>query len=354
MTRVIRFWVLILPVMSLALGCKRSSTPSTSPATSTQPARQVVVYTALDRQFSEPILNAFTKKTGIDVLASYDTESTKTVGLTNRIREERSRPRCDVFWNNEILNTIQLKNEGLLAPCQPAEAQNYPERYRDPGLQWYGFAARARILLVNTKLLKEAEFPRSIGDMASSQYKGKVAIAKPLFGTTASHMACLYTSMGAEGLTAWLTGLKDNQVQVQSGNRGAAAAVGAGSAAFALTDTDDAMEEVAAGNPVRIIYPDQGDKEPGTLFLPNTLAVVKGGPHPAEAVELINYLLSPEVEERLANGPSAQIPLNTKSKPNPRIKSPGQVKAMQVHFDKAAAEFQHAREIVEKKFLTDK
>ena len=68
----------------------------------------VVIYSSLDRTFSEPILLEFERKTGIDVQVVYDTESTKSVGLANRIRAERRRPRCDVFWNNEILNTLLL------------------------------------------------------------------------------------------------------------------------------------------------------------------------------------------------------------------------------------------------------
>ncbi len=313
--------------------------------------RQVVVYTALDRGFSEPILNDFTRQTGIKVLPQYDTESTKTVGLTNRIRAEANRPRCDVFWNNEILNTLQLKAEGLLQPCDPAEAKNYSDQWRDPEGYWYGFAARARVIIVNTELVKDEDLPSSIHDLADPRWRGKTAIAKPLFGTTASHVACLFALLGTDSGTKYLNSLKGNQIQVQSGNKGCAMAVANGTAAFALTDTDDAIIEKDAGKPVRIVYPDGEADGMGTLFLPNTLAVVKGAPHAAEAEKLINYLLSAQVEQRLAAGPSAQIPLNKLSKPNPRVKSPAQVKAMKVDFEAAAEAFKEARQVVEKHFL---
>ena len=65
----------------------------------------------------------------------------------------------------------------------------------------------------------------------------------------------------------------------------------------------------------------------------------------------MNYLLSAEVEERLAAGPSAQIPLNKASTPNPRVKGPAQVKAMKVDFAAASAAFDTARQVVEKRFL---
>ncbi len=73
--------------------------------------------------------------------------------------------------------------------------------------------------------------------------------------------------------------LKANDVQVVSGNKQVATAVGSGQLAFGLTDTDDAMGEIEAGNPVTIVYPDREPDGTGTLFIPTTLAILKGAPH---------------------------------------------------------------------------
>ena len=116
---------------------------------------EVIVYTALDREFSEPIFEEFTKKTGIAVRAKYDAESTKTVGLTEAIMSERARPRCDLFWNNEVINTIRLERAGLLRPYKSPAAATYPASSHSPDGMWYGFAARARVLIVNTNQLPE-------------------------------------------------------------------------------------------------------------------------------------------------------------------------------------------------------
>ena len=89
-----------------------------------------------------------------------------------------------------------------------------------------------------------------------------------------------------------------------------ALSVAAGQLAFGLTDTDDAIEEVENGRPVAIVYPDQGEGQIGTLVIPNTLAIIKGSPNPEAARRLVDYLLSPAVEAKLAQGPSAQIPLH--------------------------------------------
>jgi iron(III) transport system substrate-binding protein len=296
----------------------------------------IVVYTALDREFSEPILTAYEKKRGVEILAKYDTESTKTVGLTNSIIAEASSPRCDLFWNNEILNTIRLKEKGLLAPFSPAHAADLPETFRARDRTWYGFAARGRILIVNTKLVPEAERPKGIQDLADPKWKGRIGIAKPLFGTTATHAACLFVALGESEAKAYFGRLKANDVVVLSGNKQVATSVGSGQLAFGLTDTDDAMGEVDAGSPVAMIYPDREPGAIGTLFIPNVLAVIKGAPHPKEAEALADHLLSPEIEAALATGPSAQIPLLKTTKVEARVETPRTVHAMEVDFEAAA------------------
>lgn len=298
--------------------------------------RQVVVYSALDREFAEPVLDAYAKKAGVEVRPKFDIESTKTVGLTNLIVAEAARPRCDLFWNNEILNTLRLREKRLLVPFVPQHAEDVPPQFKGADGTWYGFAGRARILIVNTRLVPEGRRPEGIEDLLDPEWKGKIAIAKPLFGTTATHAACLFAAWGEEKAGAFFKDLKANGVQVLSGNKQVATAVGSGQAAFGLTDTDDAMGEIAAGSPVVIVYPDRGTGQLGTLFIPNTLAVIKGAPHAREAQALASHLLSPEIEAALADGPGAQIPLLKSTKTAARVETPRTVHAMEADFEGAA------------------
>ncbi|QGJ69556.1 ABC transporter substrate binding component [Planctomycetales bacterium 10988] len=302
----------------------------------TPQTEEVVVYTALDTEFSEPIFEDFTAETGIVVLPRYDTEATKTVGLANSLIAEADRPRADVFWNNEILNTLRLHQRELLASYRPVQAEDYPEAFQAEDGTWHGFAARARILIVNRDQLAEEARPSSIEDLIKPEYKGQVAIAKPLFGTTATHAACLFAAWGPEKAKAFFTSLKENEVQVLSGNKQVALAVAQGKVPMGLTDTDDAIGVLEAGQPVEIIYLDREEGELGTLFIPNTLAIIEGGPHPEAARKLVDYLLSPEVEAKLAEGPSAQIPLFEPEAIPVRIETPRTVKAMEVNFSEAA------------------
>lgn len=328
-----------VPLLVGALGCpawtERKDEPASTPERKSRD-NSVVVYSALDQEFSEPVLKDLGQRLSLDVASKFDVESTKTVGLTNTLIAEAVRPRCDLFWNNEILNTIRLEQKGLLQPFRPSSSEEIPPPYKDPNGLWYGFAARARILLVNTNLVNDTDRPRSISDLINARWKGKAGMAKPLFGTTATHAACLFVVWGDEHAKEFFRKLKANEVQILSGNKQVAQAVGSGQLAFGMTDTDDAIVEIEAGSPVTIVYPDRERDELGTLFIPNTLSMIKGAPHPEAAERLAGAILSAEVESRLAEGPSAQIPLISTTKQPARVETPQTVREMKVDFARAA------------------
>jgi iron(III) transport system substrate-binding protein len=144
--------------------------------------------------------------------------------------------------------------------------------------------------------------------------------------------------------------MKANGVQILSGNKQVALSVSAGALKFGITDTDDAMIEIDKGLPVAIVYPDQGETGLGTLFIPNSVAILRGAPNETEARQLVDYLLSPEVEARLAAGPSAQIPLNSKTKAQARVETPLTVKAMTVDFYAAADQWEAAARFLRDEF----
>src|SRR5262245_37518373 len=205
-----------------------------------------------------------------------------------------------------MLNTIRLKDHGVLQPFRPSHADDVPAAFKDPDGMWYGFAARARVLLINTRLVPEADRPSGLADLTDPRRKGKIGIAKPLFGTTATQAACLFAAWGQEKAGKFFLDLKANGVQVFSGNKQVAMAVGSGQVGLGLTDTDDAMGEIEAGSPVAIVYTDRQPGQLGTLFIPNTLAMIKGAPHAEAAGRLADRIYNPEVEAALAEGPGAQ------------------------------------------------
>lgn len=309
----------------------------------TQSSEEVIVYSALDREFSEPILNDLGGELRLAIRPKFDQESNKTVGLANEIIQKKNRPPADIFWNNEILHTFRLQNEGLLEVYRSPEGERFPKPYRSAEGHWHGFAARARVLLVNTDLIPEAkDYPNSIYDLANPKWKGKCGIAKPVFGTTATHAAVLLATLGEASGKKLLSDIASNAV-VEGGNKQVAIKVASGQLAFGLTDTDDAMIEIEQGNRVTIVFPDQGPDQMGTLVIPNTLALIKGGPNPERAKKVIDRLLKSDIEKRLAAGASAQLPLATdltdiwRVRSNSSLKESDEpLKQMRVDFSDAA------------------
>ncbi len=309
----------------------------------------VVVYAALDREFSEPILQQSSEALGLQILPKYDLESTKTVGLVTRLQTEARHPQCDLFWNNEILHTLRLKQAGLLRPV-PLEASDYPATFRDPEGYWYGFAARARVLIINTDLYPDAnQRPQSIMDLVDPQWPTPRAIAKPLFGTTATHAAVLASIWGPEKFEQYF-GQLAQIATVVSGNKQVAEGVASGEFGFGLTDTDDAIIELEKGAPVAIVFPDQHADGPGTLFIPNTLCCLKNSPNPGGANRLLQTLLQPSVEAELAQGPSAQIPLHQSIRLQSRSLPAEQVRWMDVDFEAAALQWETTAAFLMKQF----
>ncbi len=272
---------------------------------------RVVVYTSLDRDISEPVLAYVATQTGLDVVAKYDAEATKTTGLYQLLLAEKVHPKADIFWNSEVARTVQLANKGVLEPYRSPQLSAYPEGFYDPEGYWTGFAARARVIVYNTRTVPAEEAPRRLSDLLDTKWKGQVGVAKPFFGTTSTHAGALYLWNGRPGLVEFFTALKANEVKFLPGNATVRDQVADGVLKVGLTDTDDVWGALANRRPVAMIYPD-ADTE-GTLLIPNTVALIRGGPNPEGARKVIDALLSSQVEEMLANARGRQIPLRTDS-----------------------------------------
>jgi len=292
---------------------------------------RVVIYTSIDQIFSEPILDAFEEQTGIEVLAVYDVEASKTTGLVNRLISERESPRADVWWNSEIIQTIVLKQAGILTPYMSSDAKFIPDVYRDPDNYWTGIGGRARVLIVNTDLVEQPDAITSIFDLLDPRWDAEeIAVANPLFGTSVTHAAALYAYLGLEEGFGFYESLAERGVNVVEGNSVVRDLVANGSLAFGLTDTDDACGALLRGDPVDIIIPDQGGI--GTLVIPGTVALIEGAPHPDQGKILVDYLLSTQVERQLVENDFIHIPLRSDVEVNDTCISTLNIRSMDVDF----------------------
>ncbi|RNC29298.1 MAG: Fe(3+)-binding periplasmic protein [Candidatus Dichloromethanomonas elyunquensis] len=292
--------------------------------------KMVVVYTSVDQEFAEPILKKFESSTGIKVMPVYDVEAAKTTGLVNRLISEKSKPQADVFWNSEFMQTLLLKEQGVLAAYQSPAAADLPQEYRDKDHQWIAFGGRVHVLIYNTNLVPADQVPKSIYDLTGNKYGGsKAAIAYPMFGTSATHAAAMYALLGPDKAKAYFTDLKAGKVQIVDGNSVVRDLVAQGQLAMGLTDSDDALGAIEKGSPVKVVIPDQDGI--GALVTPNTVALISGAPHADTAKKLMDYLASKEVEEELMKIGFSQVSTRSLST-SISLFPQGQIQRMKVDF----------------------
>src|SRR5437588_8887704 len=113
-------------------------------------SRQVVLYTSVDEPYVRPIVRKFERQTGLHVTLITDAEASKSVGLAERLRAERDHPQADVWWDNECFLTINLADDGVLAPYDSPAATDLPARFKDADHRWAGSALRVRVIVKST------------------------------------------------------------------------------------------------------------------------------------------------------------------------------------------------------------
>jgi iron(III) transport system substrate-binding protein len=304
-----------LPMLSATAGCG---------ARSGDAAKTVVAYTSVDDALARVVLEACRRATGIDVVAVFDTEATKTTGLENRVRAEANRPRADLFWSSEAFACARLAADRLLRPIPPDILEGWPAAHRDPDGRWIAFSARARVVAFRRD--RDARPPATWGELAfggvsSGSEPPRIAIADPRFGTTRGHVAALdaaWSAARARGIDAphielWADALRARGVRVLAGGNAATVdAVAAGEVDFGFTDTDDVFAAQARGLPIdftlpRTLAPGVGGG--GTMIVPNTMGIVSGREERPEVLEVLRWIVGAEGERLLCASASRNIPL---------------------------------------------
>jgi iron(III) transport system substrate-binding protein len=314
--------VLSLLILVAMCGCDSSN----------KSANTVVLYSSVDDVFARPICERFQKETGIQVKLVSDTEETKSTGLLNRLIAEKASPQADVFWSGDPVRAAVLKRKGISTPYKPANPADASGRFSDSAGHWSALSARARVLIVNTNLVSAEAMPRSLQAFLDPKWKGKACLANPLFGTTSMHAAALFDTMGEAKAKEFFEAMRSNGVKMLSSNGEVKRRVAAGEFAFGLTDTDDASVAIKEGKPVTAVYPDQDST--GTLIVPNAAVLITNGPNPEKGRKFIDYLLSPAVEQALAESEAAQMPLRPGVPVPANVKRVEEIKTLAVDYEK--------------------
>jgi len=270
-----------IPIYSFAAGCGWAMFLLLLVSAGAMEAREephVIAYCAQDQTYAEPVFLQFEHETGIKVRAVYDNEAVKTVGLANRLIAERTHPVCDVFWGNEEMRTRQLATKGVFRETNG----------------WAAFGYRSRRIVVNTHHLPTVSSGLSLQELTNVQWRGKIALVYPHSATTATQFHVLRQFWGDARWRDWCRALADNKPLLVDGNSEVVKAVARSDAWVGLTDSDDIADGQREGLPVSALPISEQ-----TLLIPNTLAVIRGCPNPAEAQRLFLYLQTTAVLDAL-------------------------------------------------------
>src|SRR5687767_15399609 len=165
-------WIILFVLLLSLTGCERSDA-----------TRTVVLYTSIDQPVAAPIVREFEKQTGIRVTLVTDTEATKSVGLAEKLRAEKSNPQADVWWSNEPFHTINLADERVLAAYESPVARDVPTKFKDSQYRWASCGYRVRVIAGRKEAHVDVQ-PGSLEELTEPYLKGSVGMARPTAGTT--------------------------------------------------------------------------------------------------------------------------------------------------------------------------
>jgi len=287
----------------------------------------VVLYTSADGEVADPILSLFTKRTGIRVDSVRDTEATKTTGLVRRVIDETPSPKAQVFWSNEAMAVARLEREGLLAPLAD-------------GNRFARLASRARVLVYDTRAIGSQRpitvAPTGLADLLRPEFKNRVGIARPQFGTTRAHISAVRFAIGEADFRRWCERLRDHGIRQYAGNSSVVQAVANAEIVVGLTDTDDVWAGKRNGWPIEMVFPRDAAIVPAPILIPNTIAILKHASGDPAARSLFDFLDGEEVERLMVDSDLKHIPRRQPIAAELAVKDPGRVPPGGVEPDWAA------------------
>jgi iron(III) transport system substrate-binding protein len=251
-------------------------------------AKEVVLYSSNPSELLDMVSKGFEGKTGIKVAVV----RMGTGEAMKRISAEKDNPLCDVFWSGDVgvLENAKANFQTYRSP----EAQALPAGYVEKEARWTASNAHVMIIMVNKSLVGEKEMPKTWSDLFQPQWKGKIVMANPQkSGSAYAQVYGLYKLYGWDGLKKLIANAKvlDSSSLIYKG-------VAAGEYPLGITMEYAAFRYVSGGDKnVGIVYPSDG-----AFVAPEGAGMVKNCPHPEEAKQFVDYLLSrPVVDEIYAN-----------------------------------------------------
>lgn len=259
-------------------------------------AEEVNVYSHRQPELVQPLFDAFTRDTGIEVNVAFVDS-----GMVERLVAEGARSPADIVMTVDIARVAEVVNAGVAQPVDSAVLQeNIPAGFRDPGNQWFGLTTRARIVYASKERVADGEVT-SYEDLADPKWQGRLCTRPGTDDYNVALAAAYLAHHGEEATRQWLTALKANLAKKPSGNdRSQVKSIWAGECDISLGNTyymgqmlADPVEKEYAES-VRIVFPVfEGG---GTHMNISGIAMTKAAPNRAAALKLMEFLATDEAQ----------------------------------------------------------
>ncbi|HRE46555.1 MAG TPA: iron ABC transporter substrate-binding protein [Aggregatilineales bacterium] len=264
-------------------------------ATARASEETLTLYSGRNEKLMSPILEEFTKDTGIKLAIRYG----DTAEMAATILEEGDNSPADVFLAQDAGALGALAAEERLTVIPDTLLERVPAEFQSPDGVWVGVSGRARVLAYNTKALKADQLPTSILDLVKPEYKGRVAWA-PTNASLQSQVTALRVLLGEEKTAEWLKGMVANETKVYSGNVPMVKDVADGVVEMAITN-HYYIWQLRATTPdtaVAAAFFPKGD--PGALVNVAGAGILTTSKKRETAAKLIDYLLSEKAQKYFA------------------------------------------------------
>ncbi len=268
----------------------------------------LTVYTGQHEALAQQLANEFTKASGIkaQIRAGSDVE------LANQIITEGSKSKADIFLSEEPAPMALVASKGLLSKVDQATLDKTNKDYNPTDGLWLAWAARARVITYNPKLIKKSELPKSIMDLGDRKWKGKFGYAPS--GAFVGTVTYLINTRGPEATRTWLEGIKTNGKNLGS-NGAVRDAVEAGQIDFGLLNHYYwYLKAEERGGTDKMISRQYylGHQDPGALVFPSGAGVLQSSAPQVEAQKFLGWLASPTGGQQIVAKDSPQYPLSPK------------------------------------------
>jgi iron(III) transport system substrate-binding protein len=254
-------------------------------------AHDVNVYSSREPSLLRPVLEAFTRDTGVKVNVVFAQN-----GLEERIAAEGANSPADLLLTVDVSKLVQAQEMGLTQPIASATlAEKVPANLRDAGGHWFAATLRARVLYAAKDRVKESAI--TYEELADPKWRGKICIRDGQNAYNTSLFANVVARLGPAKAEEWLRGVKANLAKKPSGgDRDVAKDIAAGQCDIGIANTyyyglmlNREADRKAWAEAVRVVMPTFRDG--GTHVNISGFALMKHAPNTANAVRLAEWLV---------------------------------------------------------------